>query len=222
MRDNDEFYIDGEIVNDSFSSRAPHVELEPLRFLFRNNTAQFFVWILLGAFLLIVLSVVMGWLVFGVVVSLLFVMSTLVVSRMVAVRKIEFKNAFLAPGVLVSSDPLKIAILANMTCDGSGDERWAVHLTKTSDVRPFKSHVGTRVPCVCGFLGDGTNGHWDGIIGTLLSDGCSNREILDRSLKRLNDPEEWGILETAVRQGRLPEEVEQIVFLGQKPPPLPK
>jgi len=204
MKEDDEFIIDGDFINGTFSSRAPKVKLNTVRFLFKDSSAFllmiiFLFFALIGGLLFALWSKILG--------GMILVIALMVAAlnwRYISVRKLEFKNAVLCPGIVIEERPPTVLILANMTCDGSGQKAWAVKSENCRSLHPFPHQLGTRVPCVSAFLGSGDEGSWDQMISYPLTSGTGNRQKLHETLARLSDEEEWQILEDAIRQKKFP------------------
>ncbi|MEM9480594.1 MAG: DUF3239 domain-containing protein [Verrucomicrobiota bacterium] len=201
----EEINIDGEIVRDSFSTRAPKIKLNRFRYLFRDPSASFFLNLAVGFGLVAVLSWFAWSKIVGIIFLILAVLTCFGLARLLANRSTEFMHALLVPGIVVQENPPKILVLANLACGGASEEHWAVALADSRrTLRPFSKEVGTRIPCVAGFLGDGFNGSWDKMIVHPLTSGSGNKKKLQDALERLNDDDEWEILEGAVRDKKFP------------------
>ncbi len=205
MNDEDPITIDGDIVGGTFSSRAPKVKLNPVRFLFRDSTVYFIFKIflffaLVGALVLAFWSKVAG--------AILLVIALLIsasIWRYISLRKVEFRNAVLSPGIVVAQKPPTVLILANMACGGSREPVWGVKMEECRSLRPLPNKVGQRIPCVTAFQGSGMGGSWDKMVSSPLTSGTGNKKKLEEALSRLDDEEEWQVLEFAIQQECFPE-----------------
>lgn len=203
--DEEEFIIDGDIVNGTFSSRAPKVKLNSVRLLFRDTTVNFFFKVFLFLFL-VGGGVFMLWSkVAGSIFLILAVVTAIAIWRYISLRRIEYQNAVLCPGIVVSQSPPTVLILANMSCGGAGKPIWGVKMEESRSFKPFPTEIGQRIPCVTAFQGSGFGECWDRMISSPLTSGTGNKKKLQEALSRLNDEEEWRVLEFAIQQERFPE-----------------
>jgi hypothetical protein len=201
----DDITIDGDIINGTFSCRAPKIRLEPVRFMFRSGTSLF----LLKVFLFFA---VVGGLVFilwskiaGVILFLPALLIAFLLWRLIGLRATEFQNAVLCPGIVIAENPPTVLVLANLTSDGSPDPVWGVKSESSKSLKPFKAIIGNRIPCAAGFLGDGLEGSWDDMVVNPLSSGTGDKAKLSEALARLDDETEWGVLEGAIERKMIPE-----------------
>jgi hypothetical protein len=205
MNNQEEIIIDGEVVSGTFSSRAPKVKLNPFRLLFRDS-------ILFLIFKILLLFVFVGSVVFafwskiaGGVLLVIALLVTVTIWRYISLRRVEFQNAVLCPGIVISQKPPTLLILADMSCGGTKQPIWGVKMEKCTSLKPFRSNVGQRIPCVTAFQGSGYGGSWDQMVSSSLTSGTGDKEKLTEAMSRLDDEEEWQILEFAIQQKRFPE-----------------
>ncbi len=201
----DPIVIDGDIVGGTFSSRAPKVKLKPVRLLFRDSTVYLIFKICLffavvGGLLLAFWSKIVGAIL--VVIALLIAVT---IWRYISLRKIEFQNAVLCPGIVVAQRPPTVLILANMACGGAKEPIWGVKMEDCRSLKPLPNKVGQRIPCVTAFQGSGFGGSWDKMVSSPLTSGTGNKKKLADALSRLDDEEEWQVLEFAIQQECFPE-----------------
>src|SRR5262245_53448118 len=112
MEDHDEITIDGDIdaVYGTFSTRAPKIRMNPVRFLIRDCTLFFAFKIFLFFFGVGTLTFVYWTKVLGgifLAIGLLFAIS---IWRYLNLRKLEFKSAVLTPGVVIAHTPPTVLI----------------------------------------------------------------------------------------------------------------
>ena len=203
--DEDEIVIDGDIVGGTFSSRAPKVRLNPVRLLFKDST----VYLIFKIFLFIG---VVGGVVFafsskiaGGILLVLALLIAVTIWRYISLRRVEFQNAVLCPGIVISQKPPTVLILANMACGGAKEPIWAVKMEDCRSLRPLPNKVGQRIPCVTAFQGSGFGGSWEKMVSSPLTSGTGNKKKLEEALSRLDDEEEWQVLESAIQQECFPE-----------------
>ncbi len=202
----EETIIDGDIVGGTFSSRAPKIKLNPVRFLFRDSTVYlifkfFLLFAVIGGLVFALWSKIIGGILIA--IALLIAFS---IWRYISLRKIEFLNAVLCPGIVVHQKPPTVLILSNMACGGASEPVWGVKVEDCQSLRPFPNRIGTRIPCVTAFQGTGFGGSWDQMVSSPLTSGTGNRKKLDEALSRLNDEEEWQVLENAILREQYPEQ----------------
>lgn len=201
----DDLSIDGDIINGTFSSRAPRISLVPFRFVFRNATTLFLLKVFIffavvGGLVFILWSKIAG--------SILFLPALLMafaIWRSIGLRAIEFKSAVLCPGIVIGENPPTVLVLANLTCDGSPTPVWGVKAESCKSLKPFKPIIGNRIPCVAGFFGDGLEGSWDDMVINPLSSGTGDKAKLSEALARLDDETEWSVLQSAIQNKMIPE-----------------
>ena len=203
--DQDEIIIDGDFVGGTFSSRAPKIKLNPVRFLFRDSTVFLFFRVFL--FLAAVGGLVFAlWSkIFGGILLAIALLVAFSIWRFTSLRKIEFQNAVLCPGIVIAEKPPTVLILANLACGGAKEPIWGVKMEDCRSFGPYPNKIGQRIPCVTAFLGTGYGGSWDRMISGPLTSGTGDQKKLNEALSRLNDEEEWRVLEFAIQQECYPE-----------------
>ncbi|RYD72639.1 MAG: DUF3239 domain-containing protein [Verrucomicrobiaceae bacterium] len=217
----EEIQDEGDIVNNSASTRAPKVRMNALRYFRRNSELGCVMNFVIIGLISSAILLSVGWPITGGIALVLTILLLMTIFWCISLRKIEFQNALLVPGVVISSAPLRIAVLAEMST-GGGRSVLAVKTIDCKETSPFSKTVGTRVPCVAAFQGDGRNGVWDQVVASSLADGCGDIKILQRCLNRV-DEEEWKTLEAFISRTTFPVG-ERLLFLNQTPsgpPPLP-
>ena len=203
--DRDEIIIDGEIVNGTFSTRAPKIRMNPVRLLFWDATLFFVFKIFLFLFVIGSLIFVFWTKILGGIFLAIGLLAAVCIWRYVSLRKMEFKNAVLAPGIVTAQNPPTVLILTNMACGDAEAPVWAVELKDCRSLSPFSAEIGTRIPCVTAFLGSGIGGSWDKMVSNPLTSGTGDRKLLDEALARLDDEDEWRILIEAVDKKKFPQ-----------------
>lgn len=205
MNDEDPVVIDGDIVGGTFSSRAPRVKINPVRLLFRDSTVYLIFKIFL--FVAVVGSLVLAFWskIAGAGLAVIAVLIAISIYRYISLRKVEFKNAVLCPGIVIAQRPPTVLILANLACGGSKEPIWGVKMVDCRSLRPLPNKVDQRIPCVTAFQGSGFGGSWDKMVSSPLTSGTGNKKKLKEALSRLDDEEEWRVLELAIQQECFPE-----------------
>lgn len=203
----DEFDEMGDIVNGTFSGRAPKIKLDPLRLLRRDLALSLLFKIFLFFAIVGGALVAISWKILGGILLVIAVLLAVLIWRFIGNRKTEFQNAVLSPGIVISESPPTVLILANMASDGEyGDAPiWGVKKEDSRSLEPFPNKIGQRIPCVTAFLGTRLEGSWDQMVSSPLTSGTGDRKKLEEALSRLDDEEEWRILEMAIQQNRIPE-----------------
>jgi|GEM_PF-4785796 len=122
-----------------------------------------------------------------------------------------FKNALLTPGVVVSSNPLAIVVLAPLG-NGTGPE---YHGLQRLDLRmlPYHDHApGTRVPCVSAFVPGIGLDRWVCYQPEPIVWGTGNRAKIDQCFDRLGT-EDFDRLDACVSKGLLPRDDDELILL---------
>lgn len=211
--------IDSEIIRGSFSNCSAGVRLRFLRYV-RNEPglrllfgaglvpagitalASFFGWwIVAGIFGLVTLlwGVLMGW-----------------VRRRVSEI---YQHAALTPGMVVSTDPLEIISLANMSC-GDGSDAYAVKRVAIDRLPCHSTDVGTTFPCVSGFQDGERHDRWGNFNPEPLSWGTGDQAVLEARRRKLGEAA-FRRLQTVHRRGRYPEKPGIYWLDATTPPALP-
>jgi hypothetical protein len=197
--------IDGDIINGTFSTRAPKMNLKILRFILRDDSTRFI--FNLGIFFCLVaaLFLYLDWFWVSLVPLSFLALIAYAIFRLVTLRRIEFKNAVLAPGIVVSQSPLEIVTIANLATGEATNDCWAVASSKCSSLSPLSDHIGSRIPCVVAFTGSGFSQSWDSMVTSIMTDGVRDFTGLNDCLERLENlaEEEWNILDKLRKDGRL-------------------
>lgn len=201
----DKTFIDGDVLRGTFSSRAPKVKLNPVRLLFRDSTVFlifkcFLLFAVVGGVVLAFWSKIVGGVLL--VISLLIAVT---IWRYISLRRVEFENAVLCPGIVIAEKPPTVMILANLACGETEEPIWGVKIEECTSLSPFRNQVGQRIPCVTAFLGGGYGGSWDQMVSSALTSGTGDKRKLSAALSRLDDEEEWQVLEFAIQQKCFPE-----------------
>lgn len=196
--------IDGDIVNDTFSSRAPKVKLNKLRFALRNETMGFVFKIIafLSAFTLIFM--IPGWYWISAFLGFVVIFMFWAQNRYLNLRNIEFQNAVLAYGIVTAETPLTVVAMSNLSTSSSSGPIWAVQPIECKSLMPLDARLGSKIPCVVAFQGDGFSA-WSSMVSHTLSDGTGDSQILNQRLERLDTEagNEWEILENLYKIGKL-------------------
>ncbi|MEM7601566.1 MAG: DUF3239 domain-containing protein, partial [Verrucomicrobiota bacterium] len=146
----------------------------------------------------------------GLCLLVLSILIAFVILRFINLRKVEFQNAVLSPGIVIAQKPPTVLILANMACGGSSEPIWAVKMENCRSLSPFPNQIGQRIPCVTAFLGSGFGGSWDAMVPNPLTSGTGDETELQEALSRLDDEDEWQVLEFAIHQKCFPKEGETL------------
>jgi len=99
MEHDEEITIDGDIVHGTFSNRAPKIRMNPLRLLLRDATLFLVFKIFLFFFVVGILAFVYWTKVLGSILVVIALLLAASIWRYLSLRKLEFQNALLTPGV---------------------------------------------------------------------------------------------------------------------------
>ncbi len=142
MQRDDEIAIDSDIVHGTFSTCAPKVRMSAVRLLLRDSTLFFVFKIFLFFFVVGTLTFVYWTKVLGGVLLAIALLVGVTIWRYLTLRRIEFKNAVLTPGVVIAQKPPTVLILANMVCDGGKAPIWAVEAQDCRSLEPLPAQIG--------------------------------------------------------------------------------
>ena len=181
--------------------------MSPARLLFRDSML-FLVFKIFLFFFVVGIGVFAYWTkALGGIFVAIAVLLAITIWRYLSLRKIEFKNAVLNPGVVIARKPPTVLILANIACGGQKAAKepiWAVEAVECRSLEPLPAEIGTRIPCVTAFLGSGFSGSWERMVSTPLTSGTGSRKLLEEALLRLSSENEWRILNDAVERKKVP------------------
>jgi hypothetical protein len=124
-----------------------------------------------------------------------------------------FKNALLTPGVVVSSKPLTIVVLAPLG-NGQGP---AYHGLQRLDLKmlPYHAHTpGTRIPFVSAFQPAEGLDRWLAFNPEPICWGTGRRHLIDRCFKRLGT-EDFDRLDACVAKGLIPRDDDELILLDE-------
>ena len=222
--------IDGDIVNSSYSTRAPKIQPRFFRWVRYHSEFKLLFY---AALVLLVVGFAMwgggmelgkrleGALagvakVFGVIGFLMLLLGIAVALLLRWLWKhtaIHFANALLTPGIVISRDPLQVAVLANMST-GMGKTYHGVRRLDLPALPVHENEPGTRVPFSTTFLEGDHDGRWGDFNPEPICFGTGDRRRIDECLSRI-DNDEFEALETCVRSGWVPESEDEIVLLDE-------
>lgn len=214
----DEIY-GGEVVNSSFSRRAPGVKLDAQRYIMRDFTTKFYLYVSIVFLLGGLVSLALWSKIAGGIFLAISIFAGWIVWKVIQGRTIAFRAAVLAPGIVISEKPLEVLILTSMSTGMSDDPHWGLKKETPGCIKPYTAKVGTRVPCVTSFQGEGPDYSWGSMVCDVLTTGTGKAADLNGAMARLDDEEEWQILEKAIAANKIPGIGETLRF--HLPPPLP-
>lgn len=122
-----------------------------------------------------------------------------------------FREALLAPGVIISESPLEFAVMVDMSTR-PGEAHYAVHRFKLDRLPSYPARFGTRFPCVSYFQPGPQNDVWGDFHAEPLSLATGNRPTLDSRMQRIGS-EEFERLEAAIAAGLIPSGTKEVRFL---------
>lgn len=219
---------DGEIVNDSYSTSAPHVKASFLRILKYDNdwrgSFKFAVALIAIVLFFIVLSLYLFihgryiWgsllalpvLFFGKSAFLMLFMLPMMISRM----KQTYFSALLTAGVIVSVKPLRIACLVNIG-NGSGKTFYGLKIIEIDELPEHKVQLNEFIPCVSTFESGENLFRWKDFTPSPISWGTSSAEDILRCKKKIDLVDFENALKT-FREGKFSKKHGEIVILNEK------
>lgn len=216
---------DGEIVNDSFSTNAPHVQASAWRILrydreFRAMAGSALVLVLIEGALLagaVVLFLTGHWILgsLAALLALPLLKTAIIVSiympKGLMMVKSMYRNALLTPGIVVSANPLRLACLAAMG-NGMGGDFWGLKVIETGDIPLHDGRVGEVVPCVSVFESGDEVERWADFTPRPISWGTADPAEVRRCLAKL-DQDELKRAKELVAAKRFPAESGELLVL---------
>ncbi len=124
-----------------------------------------------------------------------------------------FKNALLTPGVVVTSKPLTIVVLAPL---GNG-EGPTYHGLQRLDLKslPYHAHTpGTRIPFVSAFQPAEGLDRWLSFSPEPICWGTGRRDLIDRCFQRLGTAD-FDRLDACVAKGLVPRDDDELILLDE-------
>lgn len=128
-------------------------------------------------------------------------------------RNDTFQNALLTAGVVVSEEPVAVAVLAEMSWGGRSFP--GIIRLNVPDLPVHGEYIGTRVPCVSTFMPKkGVSHRWGWFFPIPICHGTSRVEDLNQCFDRLGE-ESFRQIESCIRRGLVPPDEEQILLLDK-------
>jgi hypothetical protein len=216
---------DGEIVNGSFSTNAPHVQASSWRILrydreFRDVVRSALIIVLIEAALVggAVWLFATGHWILGSLAALLalpLLKTAIVVSvylpRGLMMVKSMYRNALLTPGIVISANPVRLACLAAMG-NGMGGDFWGLKVIETGVIPLHAGKVGEVVPCVSVFDSGEEIERWADFTPRPISWGTADPAEVRRCLAKL-DQDELKRAKELVAARRFPAEPGKVLVL---------
>ncbi|GMV81163.1 MAG: hypothetical protein AMXMBFR7_23470 [Planctomycetota bacterium] len=221
---------DGKVLNGSFSTSAPNVRPSYLRYLWYHPDLL----ILLKCFLIctplaagiIYLGVWMststltglpkiGWLCWalGGVVGLIGFGALGFLFWLLPRLADIYENALLTPGVIASTEPFYLLVLANMNT-GLGPDCWGLKRWPVSALPCHEHRIGARVPCVAGFQEGEHLERWGDFSPVPIAYGTGDVATIEELTKKIG-AESFDRLELCIRKGVVPEKDGELLFLDK-------
>ncbi len=223
--------IDGEIVNNSYSTLAPKIRASFWRYVRYDEVFRFAV---LLALALALVAFVLGGIgdtleksggrglaTFGSVLVFLGGLSTLAaIAAGVLVWKVWkrlaviFENGLLTPGIVLSSDPLRVAVMACMS-HGQGQPCWGIRRLDLDKLPAHPHGPGTRVPFVSIFEPGELPDRWAGFNPCPISYGTGRKDRLDACVAKLGALE-FDRLARCIERSLVPDGDDRIVLVDER------
>lgn len=222
--------IDSEIVNRSYSTRAPKIRPRFFRWVRYHSEFKLLFY---GALVLLGIGVVLwgggmelsdrldGPLagiakaigVIGFLMLLLGIGVALLLRWLWKHTAIHFANALLTPGIVISREPLRVAVLANIS-NGVGKTYHGVRRLDLPALPVHEHEPGTRVPFSTTFREGDHAERWGDFNPEPICFGTGDRKAINECLSRI-DGEEFDALELCIRSDRVPASADEILVLDE-------
>jgi hypothetical protein len=215
---------DGEIVNNSFSTNAPHVVLDFNRFIRYDPELGTMVRMIRRFSLVFAVTLIVDitlfatghWIVGLLLVPVLwFTGRFALMLRMVPmIRKAMtqfYHSALLTPALIEKTNPLTIVCLAAMG-NGSGTDYWGLKRLEIASLPLHPLKRGEVFPCVSVFQSGDADDHWDDFTPRPISWGTADTAKLKQLMKKM-DASEIEHLKRLTAQGPLPSKTNEILLL---------
>jgi hypothetical protein len=122
-----------------------------------------------------------------------------VLNKLWLVTKRKFKYGNVCPGVIISVEPFKVAVLGNLA-HGGGDACNVVKIVGNAISRPLRDiKVGERVPTVAVYSDGGLPGRWEDFHPEPVYSATSDQAVIQRVLNSIPD-ENWRELDVGLTQ----------------------
>jgi Uncharacterized protein conserved in bacteria (DUF2314)/Protein of unknown function (DUF3239) len=223
--------IDGKIVNNSYSTLAPKIRASFWRYVRYDQDFRFALQLALALALVGVVlggigdtlekSGVRGLATFGSVLVFLGGLSTLAAIAVgVLVWKVWkrlaviFENGLLTPGIVLSSDPLRVAVMACMS-HGGGQPCWGIRRLDLDKLPAHPHGPGTRVPFVSVFEPGALPDRWAGFNPCPISYGTGRKDRLEACVAKLGTLE-FDRLARCIERSLVPDGDDRIVLVDER------
>ena len=215
---------DGDIRNDSFSTCAPHVRLQVLRFLRHDPEVGGVVRLMLvlaGVFAAALLGTLAlfltGHWVWGALLTPVTWLAmkgarlALHLPRVLAAMRAAYQGALLTPAIIERLEPLTVVCLAALG-NGMGGDFWGLKRLQLRSLPVHPLRVGELFPCVSVFERGAAQEHWVDFTPRPIAWGTGD-EAKIRDLVVKMGTVEPGHLRRCLREGILPQEVGKVLIL---------
>jgi hypothetical protein len=224
-------HIDGKIVNNSYSTLAPNIRASFWRCARYNPLFRFAVQLaLVPALVAFVLGGIgdtleksggRGLATLGNVLVFLAGLSTLAAIAAGAFlwsvwtrMAVFFENGLLTPGIVLSSDPLRVAVMACMS-HGRGQPCWGIRRLDLEKLPAHPHEPGTRVPFVSNFEPSELPDRWAGFNPYPISYGAGRKDQIEACVAKLG-AEEFDRLARCIERGLVPDRDDRIVLVDER------
>ena len=225
--------IDGKIVNNSYSTLAPKIHASFWRYVRYDQDFRFAVQLTLA---LALVSFVLG----GIGDTLeksggrgLAIFGSVLVCSWAACRywrrsaagvlvwrvwkllgRDLFENGLLTPGIVLSSDPLRVAVMACMS-HGRGPPCWGIRGLDLDKLPAHPHGPGTRVPFVSIFEPGELPDRWAGFNPCPISYGTGRKDTLEACVAKLGAVE-FDRLARCIERSLVPDGDDRIVLVDER------
>lgn len=215
---------DGKVINDSFSTCAPHVKASLFRIYKYDQEFRSFIRL---SIVLICVFIGLCFLSINLYMHGRYILGTLAALPLLLIGKLSLKlivmlplglkmakefyyNALLTPAIIIKDDPIRLACLANMS-NGLGDESFGLKIIEVAAIPEHKIERGEMVPCVSTFQAGEHVERWSDFNPKPISWGTGDRSEIQRCAKKI-DSEEIEKLKRLLKTITPMEKVDQLVI----------
>jgi hypothetical protein len=125
-----------------------------------------------------------------------------------------FENGLLTPGIVVSSEPLRVAVMACMS-HGAGQRCWGIRRLDLDKLPAHPHDLGTRVPFVSIFESGERPDRWADFKPDPISYGTGRKGQLEACIAKLGD-EEFERLANCIERGLVPDRDDRIALVDER------
>ena len=220
--------IDGEVINDSFSTCAPHVNASMARILkyddeFRGNVIMIII-ILLIATSVVTLSIILfiyGHWILGTILLIPVVLARNIIFNLLYNFPLIFKrtkqfyhSGLLTPGIIIDVNPVKLLCLAEMG-NGMGFECYGLKMIKIKQLPSHAGQINEEIPCVSVFQEGESYKLWGDFDPKPISWGTDDVDILKKCIEKIGR-EQFKILQNLIAKNLFLDENNKLILFDKE------